>query len=97
MLDEAVVVREGDPATVEWREAVGTLHDAAEAAGIPGGLGLRPTLGVGDWPSGLTPRSVGWVCPTGRCARVDLRDDRDAAHETPMCALTGQAMRVVDG
>jgi hypothetical protein len=89
------VVRLGDPATVEWRDAVRELHLAAEAAGIPGGLGLSSTMGVGDWPSAPTPRSVGWVCPTGRCARVDLREG--AAPDTPTCALAGRAMRLVDG
>ncbi|WP_406171159.1 hypothetical protein [Streptomyces sp. NBC_00996] len=89
------VVRLGDPSTVEWRDAVRELHLAAEAAGIPGGLGLSSTMGVGDWPSAPTPRSVGWVCPTGRCARVDLREG--AAPDTPTCALAGRAMRLVDG
>ncbi|WP_157620853.1 hypothetical protein [Saccharothrix sp. NRRL B-16348] len=89
------VVRSADPAGSEWREAVRALHDAAEAAGIPGGLGLPPTMGVGDWPGGPTPRSVGWVCPTQRCARVDLRDG--VTPETPTCALAGEPMRLVGG
>ncbi|MGV5033353.1 hypothetical protein ACVB8X_12600 [Streptomyces sp. NRAIS4] len=87
------VVRDGDPATDEWRAAVRALHDAAEAAGIPGGLGLRATMGVGDWPPGPPPRSVGWVCPTGRCSRVDLRD---ASSQTPTCALGRSPMHLVD-
>lgn len=91
------VVRDGDPATSEWRDAVRELHDAAETAGIPGGLGLRSTMGPGDWPSGPTPRSAGWVCPTGRCARVDLRPDGAADAEAPACALTGRPMRLVGG
>ncbi|MGK5531179.1 hypothetical protein [Streptomyces sp. URMC 129] len=89
------VVRTGDPATAAWRDAVRELHHAAEAAGIPGGLGLGATMGVGDWPSAPTPRSVGWVCPTGRCARVDLRED--SARETPTCALAGRPLRLVGG
>ncbi|MFF4350610.1 hypothetical protein [Streptomyces sp. NPDC001530] len=89
------VVQGGDPSTAEWRDAVRALHDAAEAAGIPGGLGLSSTMGVGDWPSAPTPQSVGWVCPTGRCARVDLREG--AVPETPSCALAGRPMRLVDG
>lgn len=89
------VIRDGDPTTGEWRGAVRELSDAAEAAGVPGGLGLGTTMGVADWPSAPTPRSVGWVCPTGRCARVDLRET--AAAQTPGCALAGQPMRLVDG
>ena len=90
------VVRDGDPSTAAWRDAVRALHQAAEAAGIPGGLGLSITMGVGEWPSGPTPRSVGWVCPTGRCGRVDLREGATAP-ETPACALAGRPMRLVDG
>ncbi|MBZ9642569.1 hypothetical protein [Streptomyces sp. PSKA30] len=89
------VVRDADPAGTEWRDAVRALHDAVEAAGIPGGLGLRPTMGVGDWPGAPTPQSTGWVCPTRRCARVDLRDD--ATPDTPTCTLAGRPMRLVDG
>lgn len=89
------VVRDGDPATAAWRDAVRALHNAVEAAGIPGGIGLRYTMNSAVWPSGPTPRSVGWVCPTGRCARVDLREG--AVRETPGCALTGRPMRLVDG
>ncbi len=88
-------VRDADPATGEWRDAVRELHDAAEAAGIPGGIGLRSTMSAGGWPSAPTPRSVGWICPTGRCARVDLREG--AVAQTPTCALAGQQMRLVDG
>ncbi|MFC7259087.1 hypothetical protein [Streptomyces lutosisoli] len=89
------VVRDGDPSTGAWRDAVRALHNAAEAAGIPGGLGLSITMGSSVWPSGPTPRSVGWVCPSGRCARVDLREG--AVPETPECALAGRPMRLVDG
>ncbi|MGW3726004.1 hypothetical protein [Streptomyces sp. NPDC000851] len=97
------VVRDAEPATTEWRDSVRALHDAVEAAGIPGGLGLRPTMGVGNWPGvpmpqwpgAPTPQSTGWVCPTRRCARVDLRDG--ALPDTPTCALADRPMRLVDG
>ncbi|MEV0774443.1 hypothetical protein ACIBLA_33865 [Streptomyces sp. NPDC050433] len=89
-------VRDGDPATGEWRDAVRALHDAAEAAGIPGGIGLRSTMGVGDWLSGPAPQSVGWICPTDRCGRVDLRKG-GAPPRTPTCALAGRPMRLVEG
>lgn len=89
------VVRDGDPSTGAWQDAVRALHDAAEAAGIPGGIGLRSTMGVGNWPSAPTPQSVGWICPTDRCARVDLREGADP--QTPTCALVGRPMRLVDG
>lgn len=86
------IVRESDPTTARWRDAVRALHDAAEDAGIPGGLGLQPLLG--GFPAGPTPRTIGWVCPAGRCARVELREDPTT--EAPQCALSGQPMRLVD-
>ncbi|WP_406452595.1 hypothetical protein OG782_19260 [Streptomyces sp. NBC_00876] len=89
------VVRDETPSTDAWRQAVRALHDAAEAAGIPDGIGLRATMGVGDWPGGPTPRSAGWVCPGGRCARVELREG--ASPQTPACLLAGQPMRLVGG
>ncbi|MFF1418232.1 hypothetical protein [Streptomyces sp. NPDC058280] len=90
------VIRDTDPSADAWRDAVRALHNAAETAGIPGGLGLRSTMGVGDWPSAPTPQSVGWVCPTGRCARVDLHEGATAT-ETPTCALAVRPMRLVGG
>ncbi|GHB23975.1 hypothetical protein GCM10010377_12320 [Streptomyces viridiviolaceus] len=89
------VVRDADPAGTEWRDAVRALHDAVESAGVPNGLGLPATMGVGDWPGAPTPQSAGWVCPTRRCARVELRDA--AAAPTPVCDLGGGPMRLVDG
>ncbi|MEV2189795.1 hypothetical protein AB0I02_02165 [Streptomyces phaeochromogenes] len=88
-------VRDRDSADPEWREAVRALHDAAVAAGIPNGLGLLALRGVVDWPSRPVPRAAGWVCPTGCCSRVDLCDGE--APQTPLCALTEQPMRLVDG
>ncbi|WP_328872703.1 hypothetical protein OHT76_22800 [Streptomyces sp. NBC_00287] len=87
-------VRDRDPASREWRDAVRALHDTVEAAGVPGGLGLDPTMGVGDWIGRPTPQSVGWICPTRRCGRVDLREE---ATDTPTCALHGLPMRLIDG
>ncbi|WP_159054162.1 hypothetical protein [Streptomyces sp. AS58] len=89
------VVRDADPADTEWRDAVHALHDAVEAADIPNGLGLPAIMGVGDWPDAPTPRSVGWVCPSSRCARVELRDG--AASPAPVCTLGGGPMRLVEG
>jgi hypothetical protein len=91
------VVRSTDPATEAWREAVRALHDAADAAGNPGGIGLGVTMGVGPWPAGPPPRSVGWICPTGRCARVDLSDaEAGVRAPEPHCALAGGPLRQVD-
>jgi hypothetical protein len=92
--DPFAVVRDGDPSAQSWRDAVRALHDAAETAGIPGGLGLRSTMGVGDWPSAPVPRSTGWVCPTGRCARVDLHEESGPG--TGLCTLADGPMRRVD-
>ncbi|MFD7313417.1 hypothetical protein ACFRCX_13945 [Streptomyces sp. NPDC056652] len=89
------VVRDADPSGTEWRDAVRALHEAAEAAGIPNGLGLPATMGVGDRPGAPTARSVGWVCPTRRCARVEPRDGASAP--APMCDLGGGFMRPVNG
>ncbi|MEV0695203.1 hypothetical protein [Streptomyces sp. NPDC050388] len=89
------VVRDADPAGAEWRDAVRALHVAVEEAGVPNGLGLPTVMGVGDWPGDATPLSVGWVCPSNRCGRVELRDGTSAA--TPACALGGGPMRLVDG
>ncbi|MEU8972335.1 hypothetical protein AB0D11_24205 [Streptomyces monashensis] len=90
------VVRDADPAGAEWRDAVRALHDAVESAGVPNGLGLAATMGVADWPGTPTPQSSGWVCPTGRCARVELRGKSPTA--TPVCALSGgEPMRLVGG
>ncbi|MFG2599026.1 hypothetical protein [Streptomyces sp. NPDC048462] len=89
------VVRDAAPAGAEWRDAVRALHDAVEWAGIPNGLGLPATMGVGDWPGAPTQQSVGWVCPTSRCARVELR--AGAVTGAPACELAGGPMRLVDG
>jgi hypothetical protein len=88
------VVRDADPSGTEWRDAVRALHEAVESAGIPNGLGLFATMGVGDWPGAPTPQSVGWVCPSRRCARVELRDGASAP--APTCDLGGGSMRLVD-
>lgn len=89
------VVRDADPAGTEWRDAVRALHDAVESAGVPNGLGLPVSMGIGDWPGAPAPRSVGWVCPGDRCARVELR--AVPSDPAPMCELRGGAMRLVDG
>lgn len=99
-------VRDGEPMSGEWRDALRELDNAAEAAGVPGGIGLEARMGAGDWLSGPTPRSVGWICPTGRCARVDLRPDgppprtpapAPAPAVAPTCALVDRPMRLVEG
>ncbi|MFE2109714.1 hypothetical protein ACFXAF_28160 [Kitasatospora sp. NPDC059463] len=90
------VVRDTAPAEPAWRDALRALHEAVEAAGVPGGIGLRATLGVGAWPAGPPARSVGRICPTGRCARVDLPEKEPAEGPDPLCALTGGPLRPVD-
>jgi hypothetical protein len=85
-----------EPSTAGWRETVRALHDAAVAAGIPGGLGLAVTMGHG-FPAGPAARSSGWVCPTRHCPRVELRDGTGPpAPHAPRCPVSGQPLRLVE-
>jgi hypothetical protein len=89
-------IANADPSGEEWRDAVRRLHDAAEAADVPGGIGLLELRGGfsrgGGFPDPPPPRTTGWVCPAGRCTRVELRADQVP---TPVCDLTGKPMRLV--
>jgi hypothetical protein len=87
------VITSAEPSSTAWRDAIRAVHDAMEAEGIQGGLGLRFTMGDG-FPAPPPPRSSGWVCPRGCCSRVVLRDA--AATPDPLCALTGRPMRMVE-
>jgi hypothetical protein len=95
------VITGTEPSSAAWREAIRAVHDAAEAAGIPGGLGLRFTMG--GFPDPPPPRSSGWVCPGGSCSRVVLRDAADlpggARHAGPGAAAAdeGQAGACMPG
>ena len=89
------VITTAEPSSTPWREAIRAVHDAAEAAGIPGGLGLRFTMGDG-FPPAPAPRSSGWVCPGGSCSRVVLREASGAQPPDPQCTLAGQPMRLVE-
>lgn len=88
-----------DPATADetWQDAVRRLHEAAEAAGMSGGIGLLELRGECSGRSGFppppVPRTSGWVCPSERCTRVELRDH---AKVTPVCDVAGAPMRPVD-
>lgn len=88
-----------DPLTADeaWHDAVSRLHEAAESAGIPGGIGLLELLGEDSGRGGFPPppaeRTTGWVCPSGRCSRVELRDH---ATPTPTCHVSDKPMRLVD-
>jgi hypothetical protein len=87
------VIRDEDPTGDPWRDAVRELHETITAAGVPGGLGLHTTLGD-HWPPAPTAQSVGWICPTRRCARVDLRDS--LGQPAPRCALDDRPMQLVE-
>jgi hypothetical protein len=80
-----------------WHDAVRRLHQAAEDAGIPGGIGLLDLRGEDSPGHGFPPppveRTTGWVCPSGRCTRVELRGHATA---TPGCDVAGGPMRSVD-
>lgn len=83
------------PSTDAWYTEVRRLHDLAENADIPGGLGLTTPMGPHGWPGGNgTGPVAGWVCPWGACTRVELADDMP---DPPRCHLLGQAMRLVKG
>jgi hypothetical protein len=91
------IIRDDDPSSPRWQDAVLGLHQAAEAAGIPGGLGLR--FPMNGFPPRPIPRTAGWVCPHGRCARVELRDEPGTNAPqcaAPQCTLSGRPMRLVD-
>ena len=97
------IITSAQPSSTQWREAIHALHDALEAANVPGGLGLRFTMGDG-FPAPPAPRSSGWVCPRGYCNRVVLADTPGSAPGNPTqepsgeprCTLTGQPMRLVE-
>lgn len=89
--DAIGTIADAEPSGEEWRDAVRRLHEAAEAAGVPGGIGLLELRG--GFPGAPVPRTTGWVCPAGRCTRVQLRAGQMA---TPACDLTGVPMRLVD-
>lgn len=88
------VIRSAAPSSQSWRDAVRALHDTAIAAGIPGGIGLRSTMG--GFPPPVPEPSSGWICPHGLCTRVQLRDSAQSpSPEVPLCALSAQPMRLV--
>lgn len=89
------VITTAEPSSTPWREAIRAVHDAAQAAGIPGGLGLQHSMGDG-FPPPPAPRSSGWVCPGGSCSRVVLREASGAPSPDPVCTLAGQPMRLVE-
>ena len=90
-------VRTGEQFTEAWCAAVRLLHDLAEDAGIPGGLGLTTPMGTG-WPAAPVERTTGWVCPADTCSRVYLSKASDGRpRPEPRCRLLGQAMRFVGG
>ncbi|MFD7861908.1 hypothetical protein [Streptomyces sp. NPDC059783] len=87
-------ITSGEPFTEEWYAAVLRLHESLEAGGLPGGLGLTTPMGGTEWP-GPSPRTAGWVCPTGACSRVRRTEGGAPEQDAPRCALVGRAMRFV--
>lgn len=90
-----------EPLTDPWYAAVRLLHEMAEDAASPGGLGLSTTMGQHGWPGGggAEPRRVsGWVCPERVCTRVELPvgEPEESMPDTE-CHLFGGAMRFVEG
>jgi hypothetical protein len=80
------------PGSRQWRDAIAALNEAAIAAGVPAGIGLGATMGGGFPPPPPEP-AAGWGCPVGRCRRVVVRrGDMD----TPLCAMSGAPMRLVE-
>ncbi len=93
--------RATEPDTDDWRRAIRELHEIAERAGIPGGLGLTVPMGVQTWPPGPAPHPTGWICPTGACSRVELSTSAPSGaaparvKPAPRCVLLGRPMRFV--
>ena len=90
------LVKAGTPFDEAWCAAVQLLHDLAEEAGVPGGLGLTTPMRGEGWPAEPVPRATGWVCPGGACSRVRPAKGGEPRPETdPRCELLGRAMRFV--
>lgn len=94
---ELPVLRDAEPFSAPWTEALRAVHQAAVQADIPGGLGLGRTMGSG-FPSPPPERSAGWVCPASRCSRVVLKNAAGglAPQPVPRCELSAQPMRLVE-
>ncbi len=94
-------VTSAEPFTDPWYAAVRRLHELAENADVPGGLGLTTPMGQYGWPGsgGAAPARVsGWVCPKDVCTRVELRDDEsEESKPDTECHLFGGDMRLVEG
>lgn len=90
--EQVGAVTAAEPGTEPWYTAVRRLHEIAEDAGVPGGLGLTTPMGHG-WPP-AAPRVAGWVCPADACTRVELAAESPAA---PRCDLLGRPLRLVAG
>lgn len=89
----AVVLEGGDVLT-----ALADLQELLRRCGVPGGLGgdsADQTRRVGGLPNlgGGHPVLEGFVCPVGRCARVDLPDADPS--RVPICGLHNQPLRLV--
>jgi len=90
------VIRDAEPFSPAWVAALRSVHEAACAADIPGGLGLGRTMGDG-FPREPNARPAGWTCPARRCSRVALRNPTDGAQTpVPHCELSEQPMRLVE-
>jgi hypothetical protein len=87
-------LRSAPPQTDAWYTSIRRLHDIAEDAKIPGGLGLTTPMSTRDWPGQPANRVAGWVCPSRFCTRVVLTDDPGAV---PRCDLTERDLRFVEG
>jgi hypothetical protein len=91
------VIKDTVTADEAWHDAVRRLHKAAEDAGMPGGIGLLELRGEFSgrygFPSPPVDRTTGWMCPSRRCTRVELRNHATA---TPACEVADGPMRPVD-
>lgn len=87
------VIRDAEPFSEPWAEALRAAHAAAETAGIPGGLGLGRTMG--GFPDPREPFPPCWKCPDGRCSRIVVTDPSPEGEPgpAPLCALSGRPMR----
>lgn len=85
------VIRERDPSTDDWHEAVYRLQRAVDHGGVPGGLGLTFPMGDGGQQRAVPASGQSsWMCPVRRCSRSEPDEKPEA--QAPYCSVGGKPM-----